>query len=361
LIKALDDPVYAVSKQACHTLAWYRSHTKLIFPALIRKIAAETGVAFQPKKPPAEWVPLLLRYLAPKGGGPWGVIALGLIELDVAGRLIEYLDDEDDKIRFQATSFLIRKENIPRLIKVLETGSLRARQEAAQVLGLLFKKSRRAVPTLLRALDDESAEMRSTAILALADFDPSQRVIKAMTGLLKDQSENIRSTVVWLLSRQGKRSLPLLREAMNDPSAKVRAGAKQLVFELTHTSPQEKPSREERRRGHEGDLIQYSLEYVKQRDEYDQLLAQSPVGNGREEEGQHAALCRECGERFLNAARNISGSLGHYEAAGGKLPTDPSHRLWSCDDPLRRRLAGRYGLDLLFPHKVGDRRKRRAK
>ena len=87
-------------------------------------------------------------------------------------------------------------------IKIQADSGLRSR--AADELGHIGAAAASAVPELMKALDDESQQVRSSSSLALGNIGPaSRRAIPKLIRTLKDKSLDVRYSASLALSRIG--------------------------------------------------------------------------------------------------------------------------------------------------------------
>jgi hypothetical protein len=93
-----------------------------------------------------------------------------------------------------------------------------------------------AVPALIRATEDQDADVRAGATHALAAVGPKAKdAVPALIRLLKDPQEGPRNTSCMALGAIGpfaKQALPALREAQNDLRKDVRQFARQAIKKL---------------------------------------------------------------------------------------------------------------------------------
>jgi HEAT repeat protein len=106
------------------------------------------------------------------------------------------------------------------------TASLDDPNPAMRVAAVRATGSHGDVDLLMRALQDEDADVRLIAAMYLAgrreEAGPS---VKALVALLKDKHEGIRREAITALSAIGAPAARALVEALSDPDPRVRDGA----------------------------------------------------------------------------------------------------------------------------------------
>lgn len=113
---------------------------------------------------------------------------------------LQYLDHPDYEMRAKAVERLIggSAEVVPVLAQVLQNGSSRAREMAAEALGRLGDA--RAVPPLLAAIQDESAWTRLAIVRALGQIGDA-RAYEPLKALLQDGDSDVRLAAQEALTR----------------------------------------------------------------------------------------------------------------------------------------------------------------
>jgi HEAT repeat protein len=112
-------------------------------------------------------------------------------------------------------------EATPLLMELLRSQNSESRAQAAWLLG--FVASQIEPTPLVDALHDKSSEVRANAAGALSSFEGYPGVFEALSEALKDQDEQVRVSVASALGYLGdKRALPILRNALQDASERVR-------------------------------------------------------------------------------------------------------------------------------------------
>ena len=81
---------------------------------------------------------------------------------------------------------------VPLLCQRLKSKSLHIRQAATRALGEINGNPSRSVPALISVLNDPEASVRSSAISALATFDPTEEITAALAKR-KDDREDVRT------------------------------------------------------------------------------------------------------------------------------------------------------------------------
>ena len=146
---------------------------------------------------------------------------------------VALLDHEREEVR-TAALVLVEHFQDPRVVgpvcKLLNDPDWWLRITACDTLGRL--KDERAVPFLVKALDDQEA--RWAAIDALAQIG-STTALKPLANLLRDPRQEVRLEVVSALSRfTDGRLLPLLKAVKEkDPSVDVRTRATEVLRDMS--------------------------------------------------------------------------------------------------------------------------------
>ena len=149
----------------------------------------------------------------------------------VVQALTEALKDSDAEVRKSAMQALARFR-VPAaydaFVAGLKDSDADVRQQAAFALSQL--RDGRATDPLIGALKDSDADVRQQAAFALSQLrDP--RAVPALTSALKDQSEDVREQAIFALSQiRDASAVPALTTALSDPKANVR---QQAAFALS--------------------------------------------------------------------------------------------------------------------------------
>lgn len=149
----------------------------------------------------------------------------------VLAALTEALKDSDAEVRKSAMQALARFQT-PASFNAFMTGlkdpDAEVREQAAFALSQL--KDTRATDALVAALKDENDEVRQQAAFALSQLrDP--RAVPGLTAALKDPSDEVREQALFALSQlRDPSTLPALIVALSDSKANVR---EQAAFALS--------------------------------------------------------------------------------------------------------------------------------
>jgi HEAT repeat protein/beta-lactamase regulating signal transducer with metallopeptidase domain len=149
----------------------------------------------------------------------------------VVQALTEALKDSDAEVRKSAMQALARFR-VPAaydaFVLGLKDSDAEVRQQAAFALSQL--RDGRATDALVGALKDSDAEVRQQAAFALSQLrDP--RAVPALTSALKDQDDEVREQALFALSQiRDPSAVPALTTALSDPKANVR---QQAAFALS--------------------------------------------------------------------------------------------------------------------------------
>jgi hypothetical protein len=132
----------------------------------------------------------------------------------------------------------VKKEDVPKLIKELKSGSVKARIAAADDLGHLgairADYTRPAVPVLLEVVArDTDAKVRAAAAKAIGRMaaDPKDAV-PVLTEALKDKAPAVRiaaATALGQLGPDAKDALPALKEATKDKDKNLIRAANEAI------------------------------------------------------------------------------------------------------------------------------------
>jgi len=114
------------------------------------------------------------------------------------------------------------RERIRRLVHDLKLTNADDRKHAAEVLGSLGPAAGAAVPSLIDALKDSSANVRSAAARALGEIG-NEAAVSALLGLLEDDDAYVRSAAAKALGLIGtEAAVPPLIVSLNDGVSHVR-------------------------------------------------------------------------------------------------------------------------------------------
>ncbi|HKZ98480.1 MAG TPA: HEAT repeat domain-containing protein [Thermoplasmata archaeon] len=165
--------------------------------------------------------------------------------------LLPALRWRDQTARDKAVALLVRlgPVTVPALLKVL-TGAKTAteRRGAADALGRIGDS--RAVPPLVRALEDPGMSVRRAAMVALLRLEAMDAVPRIILRL-RDPSGGVRVLAALVLGKfQDPRAVPALIEALGDPRWYVRQSAATALGEigdLRAVGPLERATRDPRK------------------------------------------------------------------------------------------------------------------
>ncbi len=153
----------------------------------------------------------------------------------IAG-LIRALNDEDAEVRMEAASALGKigdSTAVAPLIRVLSDANPKVRVSAASSLGRL--RAIRALDALVKATSDPAANVRKAAIRALARFR-DQRAVPALIRALSSNSPDVRELAADALGDlKDPRAVEPLIGALSDPTADVREQALGSLYNLRDT------------------------------------------------------------------------------------------------------------------------------
>jgi beta-lactamase regulating signal transducer with metallopeptidase domain len=152
----------------------------------------------------------------------------------VVQALTEALKDSDAEVRKSAMQALARFR-VPAaydaFVAGLKDSDADVRQQAAFALSQL--RDARATDALIGALKDSDGDVRQQAAFALSQLrDP--RAVPALTSALKDQDDDVREQAIFALSQiRDVSAVPALTTALSDPKPDVR---KQAAFPCPRSS-----------------------------------------------------------------------------------------------------------------------------
>jgi hypothetical protein len=160
-------------------------------------------------------------------------------EEGVVPALIQALDDESERVRWDAATALLEigPEAVPALIEALENGneSVRVRETIVMLLGDIGPEEG-VVPALIQAITDESEKVSMAAPQSLGHIGPEEGVIPALILALKDGRSAVRFGAALGLETIGPEAveaIPALVEALEDESGLVREGAASALTAIT--------------------------------------------------------------------------------------------------------------------------------
>jgi beta-lactamase regulating signal transducer with metallopeptidase domain len=124
-----------------------------------------------------------------------------------------------------------RASAVPQLISLLGDSDLWARQAAARALGEIHDK--RATDGLVATLSDADWKVRELAAWALSEMKDARAVDALCRALLTDLQAEVRGTAAQALGEiRSANALSSLKQALNDPEARVRARAGWAISEI---------------------------------------------------------------------------------------------------------------------------------
>jgi HEAT repeat protein len=187
----------------------------------------------------AEAVPALIEMLRQENipAGVWKALQMiGPAARDAGVGLVKILQDpqrKQDHARAEQTLAAIGAEDadISRAVTLVRGGlhskSAYVRKNAARTLGAIGPAARAAVPDLLKALKDESPDVRLQVARTLVRLHPpsGREAIGVLVAIFAQQSPERNDQAVEILGQIGEAGVPALSEALADQSPPVRAGA----------------------------------------------------------------------------------------------------------------------------------------
>lgn len=154
---------------------------------------------------------------------------VGHLEPDLAPELFGDLDSEHAELRAVAVG---RLENmnvthaVPALIKALSDESAQVQNAAAWVLSEMGEDATDAVPALIKAFETGDESVRGTILYTLLQLRTvAEPATAVMVEALGDDSEEIRFEAARVLAWIGSAAMPAVFAALSDERDLVRAGA----------------------------------------------------------------------------------------------------------------------------------------
>jgi HEAT repeat protein len=167
------------------------------------------------------------------------LVQLGPLATPAIPKLVEALSKSQyAPIRSLAGMALqqIGVEAVPSLSKALTDESPDARRLAAQRLGAMGPTAREAIPALLHALQDSDGQVRLQAAYALWQIDhEAKQVIPILLASLKDKDPKVRNSSAPLLAQIGpipESAVPELQAALKGKDALIRVNAAEALCGL---------------------------------------------------------------------------------------------------------------------------------
>jgi HEAT repeat protein len=185
-----------------------------------------------------EVVPLALEMLKTPAGRYAALNLLGRMgpaAREAVPELVGLLKGNDQHLRQQALVALGNigggaGEAVPAMTGLLKDANVSTRQAAARALGQVGPAARRAVPELLRALDDKDSNTRQTIVFALRTIRPDGKaVVPRLLEVAKEDQTYARTAALDLLGEYGPEAaaaVPLLLDELKrgqQPYNRVRA------------------------------------------------------------------------------------------------------------------------------------------
>ena len=114
------------------------------------------------------------------------------------------------------------------------------RRQLAHTLGRIGKEAREAIPSLLLAMQDDDAQVRSTAADTLGKVGlVNPAMLQTLSKGLSDHDSEVRRVSAATLGRFGKyahtTSIDLQVAALGDPETKVRRAAQAALQRITES------------------------------------------------------------------------------------------------------------------------------
>ncbi|MBV6625603.1 MAG: HEAT repeat domain-containing protein [Rivularia sp. (in: Bacteria)] len=158
---------------------------------------------------------------------------------EISDSIIQKYGENIDKIEdYKLSKFNLENttsENIHEVVEKLTSTNPKVRAGAANILNSVDSKS--VIPALIKALQDENAQVRSNAALSLGEIEknnPSPSIVTALSEALKDENVTVRYSAAHSLGKiatgyEGYKkiygAIPALIQTLQDKNAKVRSKA----------------------------------------------------------------------------------------------------------------------------------------
>ena len=150
------------------------------------------------------------------------------------GPLIQALDDKDKDVRKAAVEALavIGAVSVAPLVEVLDRKESSVSARTAAVEALRKIDDARCAEYIIRALEDDQAQVRWHAAFALGEME-CQEAVDPLIRALADEHHWVRFNVVFALQRVGDpKAVDALVQILSDESSDVRGAAERALAEL---------------------------------------------------------------------------------------------------------------------------------
>jgi HEAT repeat protein len=144
---------------------------------------------------------------------------------EVVPHLVAALEAPEPRVRAAAARALIDLNPDPEIVRpVLQKAMEDASPEALNdILDALASLGEKAVPRLIKALEEEKVRAKAAAIIARIG-PPAKEAVPALVKALEDKNPETRNEVLFALAAIGPdaaEAVPAIRQALKDPDAKV--------------------------------------------------------------------------------------------------------------------------------------------
>ena len=208
-------------------------------PSLIAMLGDDTKIQSFICWDTGRWSPALQTFKQPSPGEQ-AAIALASFGPPAYGPLTQQLDSSNATVRRNAawaigelTRMLpsARSGAVPQLITLLGDSDEWVRMAAARALGEL--RDERALMRLIATLSDDQWRVRELATWALSEMKDERAVAPLCSVLLSDARVEVRRQAAEALGEiASAEALPALKQALNDPEARVSAKAAWAISEI---------------------------------------------------------------------------------------------------------------------------------
>jgi HEAT repeat protein len=193
--------------------------------ALVRMGKPGIDAAFGLKMPDGRLHPSVFEAIEELGGDA----------IEVIPALVSCLSSKDDGLNAAFVLKRLGSQAIPPLLRALAEPSAEGRENAAYALGLMEAGAAQAVPALARALGDQEARVREEVAEALGKIGPTAgSAVPALALALKDPEREVREAAAEALGKVGpaaREAIPALVQAL-DPEKGADFKAAQALAEI---------------------------------------------------------------------------------------------------------------------------------
>jgi HEAT repeat protein len=141
--------------------------------------------------------------------------------------------EQEKKRQAEAAALKKKLEKVPDLLRRLKDENGQVRALAASELAEIKPLPPEALEPLLVAVNDSgdllSIAIRTSAIKALGNCDPSDKSVKALEALLNDETIAVQTAALQALKESAKSGLPAVTKALAHPNPLIRGQAARIL------------------------------------------------------------------------------------------------------------------------------------